>query len=189
MTSQSNLAAEKPTRVISEERHELAKEGEFGTTVLTNNEEGTLETKTITICDSCFRKLDIDKEEFSVCKKCKHKLCNRCSIEFQGEIICKDDLQEIRPMSREQFKVFLMVTKGIEKSKTIWQATGIPRKKVIEVFRSLVDAEYLDKHGFFGYCETSLGLETFYAYKQRYRGDTEIVLLDVEAGEFAGQPS
>ena len=171
-------------RVIDEERIEIAEEGEFENTTITQtgSDGRTVETKRIPICDHCLRKLGGD---FSLCYKCRKKLCDKCKVDFRNnKTICPQDLRSIHPWTRQTFKVALLVANSIDNAGIIHKITKIPKNEVMEKLRFLIEGGYMDRHNFFGYCISESGLEAIHAWSQLFRGATDMIQLDEEIKGF-----
>ena len=173
-------------KIIDEERIEIADEGELESTKISQSEHDgrNVETRRITMCDYCLKKLG---DDFSLCFKCRKKLCKRCSIDFRNRIICPQDLRSIYPLSRESFKVLLLIANSIDNDGVIHKITRIPKKEVMEKLRFLEEAGYVDRHGFWGYCISETGLEAIHAYAQIFGGAGDMVQLDEEIKRFVLQ--
>jgi len=173
-------------KIIDEERIEIAGEGELESTTTSRNEKDgySVETKRVPICDYCLKKLG---DDFSLCFKCRKKLCERCSVDFRNKIICPQDLRSIFPLSRESFKILLLIANSIENVGAINKITKIQKKEVREKLRFLLEAEYVDRHHFWGFCVTESGLEAIHAYSQVFGGAGDMIQLDEEIKRFVLQ--
>lgn len=174
-------------KVIDEERIEIAEEGELeSNSIAQSDSDGkTIERKRIMVCDYCLRKL----ESFSLCFKCRKKLCEKCSVSFRNKIICPQDLRGIFPLSRESFKVLLLIANSIEDVGSIHKITKIPKKEVKEKIRFLLEAGFVDRHHFWGCCVSDTGLEAIHAYSQVFGGMGDMAQLDEEIKRFVLQKS
>jgi hypothetical protein len=172
-------------KVIDEERIEIAEEGELeSNSIAQSDSDGkTVERKRIMVCDYCLRKL----ESFSLCFKCRKKLCEKCSINFRNKIICPQDLRGIFPLSRESFKVLLLVANSIENVSAINKIAKIQKKEVREKLRFLLEAGFVDRHHFWGFCISESGLEALHAYSQVFGGTGDMVQLDEEMKRYVLQ--
>jgi len=169
--------------IITEERTELAEEGELDSERVSRVNDSVVTTKRITMCDYCFGKID----DLSMCKKCGKKLCNNCSIDFRNEIICLQDLREIHPISRQVFKVILMIGNGITGEHDMNKVSGIPRDDMKGIIDFLKESGYVTTSFLGGKRLTDLGTEAFYAHSQVLGGKDDMKDLDGRIEEYVSK--
>ena len=169
--------------IITEERTELAEEGDLDSEQVSRVNDSVVTTKRITMCDYCFGKID----ELSMCKKCGKKLCNNCSIDFRNEIICLQDLREIHPISRQVFKVILMIGNGITSEHNMNEVSGIPRDEMRGIVDFLKESGYITTSFLGGKRLTDLGTEAFYAHSQVLGGKDDMKDLDGRIEEYVSK--
>jgi hypothetical protein len=170
-------------QVMSEDRTEIAKEGELESETMTKVNESMVTTKRIAMCDYCFGKID----QLSICKKCGKKLCENCSIDFRNENICLQDLREIHPISRQSFKIILMIANGITGEHDMSRVSGVPTDELKGIIDVLRDSGYLATSFFGGKRLTDTGMEAFYAHSQVLGGKDDMKDLDIRIEEYVSQ--
>ena len=176
-------------KILDEERIEIAEECKFESTQTIERDSSSIEIKKIPVCDYCGKKLG---DDFSICKiqRCKRKLCSKCSIQdFRNQTICPFDLRTIHPWSRPTFKIALLVANCIDNEGVIHKITRIPKKEVKEKLIFLQEYGYVDRHNFWGYCISEIGLEAIHAWSQLFGGTSDMIQLDEEVKQFVLQHS
>lgn len=169
--------------IITEERTEVAGEGELDSERVSRVNDSVVTTKRITMCDYCFGKID----QLSLCKKCGKKLCENCAIDFRNEIICLQDLRETHPISRQVFKVILMIANGITGERDMNEVSGIPMDEMKGIVDFLRDSGYVTTSFLGGKRLTDLGTEAFYAHSQVLGGKDDMKDLDGRIEEYVSQ--
>lgn len=122
-------------------------------TVLTSKRYVTTATGTIlretrvAFCDRCGYRLDSDKVTI-ICCICRRKLCDspRCAIYYRGRHYCENDLQQILPLNRLQFKIIHGLSNNLELDKI----KELARSKDGEfhlAINALRHHNYIDKKG------------------------------------------
>lgn len=170
-------------QVMSEDRTEIAKEGDLESETMTKVNDSMVTTKRIAMCDYCFGKID----QMSMCKKCGKKLCENCSIDFRNENICLQDLREIHQISRQAFKVILMVANGITGERDMCKVSGIPTDEVKGIVDMLRDSGYLSTSFLGGKRLTDTGMEAFYAHSQVLGGKDDMKDLDIRIKDYVSK--
>lgn len=92
------------------------------------------------ICEIC------GKENLESHKKCdKHQflLCNKCTIIVDKKILCPEEIREMIPISRDQFKILLVIINEIKNKKDIENITKISSEKISKLIQILLDNEFL----------------------------------------------
>jgi hypothetical protein len=170
---------EENSHVISEERIEVAGEGELGGEVEEEKNDGTITRKLVPVCDYCGKQMDV-KQRFSICRKCSKKLCVRCAIEFRNQVICKKELDAAFGISRDDFKVLLMVGNGISGEGDMHTISGIPRGGLKHIVDGLKKRDYIEISWLGRKAMTASGREAFGCYSQILGGTADMRLLDRE---------
>lgn len=162
------------SHIISEERTEVAAEGELENEITETRNNTAIMRHRIPICDYCGRQID----SFSKCQRCGKKLCVKCSLDFRNQVICKQDLQKIFPLSRDAFKVLLVIGNGITNDGHIHKLTGIPKKNLHDMLQYLKGAGYADSSIFGGKMLTEMGREALGCYCQILGDSVDMKSLD-----------
>jgi len=176
-----SLLRQDDKHVIMEERTEVEKEGSLGSNETAQESETIVRTNRVPVCDHCGRKLE---QQFSVCQKDRKKLCKKCSIAFRGKIICPTDLQSVLPLSRESFKVLVVLANNIDNIGYIEALTHVQKNTIRETMRYLNEAGYIEKSGLFRVRVSELGFEAISAFGQLYSEDADMKELDRGVMEF-----
>lgn len=168
--------------VTREERIEVADEGELESTEIVMRDNARTETRRVTLCDQCTKKLG--NEKFAICHHCRKKLCDECSVELRNRTICPQRLMEIYPLSRPAYKILVLVANGIDDVNHIHDISHIPKPEVKAMLGIMTDCGYIEKSGFFHRRITDTGLEAFSGYSQIYGNSVDMRQLDTEMREF-----
>lgn len=177
---------ENNSQVVSEDRIEVEEKGRLGSEVVENRNDSVITTKRVPVCDFCGKEI----KSFSICQKCEKKLCDKCSIEFRNQIICKQELQSIFPLSRQAFKVLLLVANNISDENNMNRLSGIPKKDLKEILGYLKGAGYMEFSAFFTRKSlTEMGKEALSSYGQILGGIGDMAQLDKEIARYMlGKP-
>lgn len=167
------------SHVISEERTEVADEGELGGEVMEERNDATITRKMVPVCDYCGKQMD-EKQQFSICRKCEKKLCSKCSIEFRNQVVCKKDLDAAFGISREDFKTLLMVGNGISSDGDMHAVSGISKAELKRIIERLKGRDYIEVSWLGHKAMTASGREAFGCYSQILGGTADMRLLDRE---------
>jgi hypothetical protein len=168
-------------RIILEDRKEEANEGELDNKVYYSTPDGGIikTTKVRMFCDWCGRRND----NFDMCVVCGKKICNECSIHFEGKILCPECLGTLHPLSKEEFKVLKSLASEIKDLDTIATLARIKIDKVRKCVRSLIEKGLIQKEGFFPFYEINLldqGVEVLNAYEQVFQRYEDVAIFEKE---------
>ncbi len=167
-------------KVILEERKIPSDLGEFeGKTYFQTVNGGIVKEIRVGICDLCGRK----DENFNICVQCERKLCKNCSILFQNQILCKECLNNVLPLSKQEFKVILAITYGVKNIDELMRLTRIKHDEIKACIRSLTEKELIKNSSFLFFLDLEIldkGLEALSAYKQVYGKDEDVISLESE---------
>ncbi|MDE1764937.1 MAG: hypothetical protein KGI27_01550 [Thaumarchaeota archaeon] len=166
-------------KIVKEDRTEIAEEGKLESSEM-SKENGMVKVKRVPVCDHCGHQLSA----FSICKRCSKKLDEKCSIEFRKQVICPDCLRGIYPLSRQGFKIMLIVANSITNQGDITRISGIPKNDVKEIVQFLIGSGYLESHMIRGHRLSERGREALFAYSQLWGGTGDMQHLDGEIKRF-----
>lgn len=170
---------EDDSHVISEERTEVADEGELGGEVMEERDDATITRKKVPVCDYCGKQMD-EKQQFSICRKCDKKLCPRCAIEFRNQVVCKKELDSAFGISSEDFEVVLMVINGISNEGDMHAISGISKGDLKHIIDGLKKRDYIECSWLGHKTVTASGREALGCYSQILGGTAHMRLLDRE---------
>ena len=167
-------------KLILEERKLPAGLGEFaGKRYSRTADGGVVKEIRIGVCDICGRR----SEEFNICVKCGRKLCELCSISFRNEIVCRDCLAALLPLTKQEYKILFAISKGINSPEDLAEFTKIKRNEVKVCIKSLAEKELIENSTFLFFSELKIldkGLEALAVYKQVYGKDEDVIQLEYE---------
>jgi len=177
---ESRLARLEAGKVILEERKIPADVGELeGKTYYQTANGGIQKEIRVGVCDICGRSAD----SFNICVLCGRKLCENCSIVYRNQIYCRDCLHELLPLSKEEYKVLLAISKGIRALDELAEITKTKRAEVKACIKSLTERELIKNSSFLFFSDLKIlgkGLEALATYRQVYGRDEDIVQLESE---------
>jgi hypothetical protein len=101
----------------------------------------------IAFCDWCGSRLDNNRVTI-ICCICGRKLCNSpsCATSYEGRHYCEDDLQQILPLEKLQFKVIHGLVYGLSLDK-IKELTHCQREEFDPALEELLNRKYIEKKG------------------------------------------
>lgn len=169
-------------KIIKEDRIEIAEEGRLESSEI-SKENGMVKIKRVPVCDHCGHQLTT----FSICKRCNHKLDEKCSIEFRKRVFCPDCLQVTNPITRPAFKVLLCYANSIVGNSDVHEMTGISKREVKDIVQFLLGVGYLESSVFHGNSMSEKGREVLSAYSQLWGGTGDMQQLDEEIKRFVLQ--
>lgn len=128
-------------------------------------------------CDNCGKK---DLVNYKKCDKHEFILCDKCSISNDNKILCPEDVREQLPISRDQFKILIVVVNNIVNEDTISEITKIPVQKVSKLIKILSDLEILNHSQATGLVLSVIGFLAIKLYSQFFGEENEMKELDEE---------
>jgi hypothetical protein len=180
---ESRLTQLESGRIILEEREIPSAKGEIkGKTYLQTPDGGVIKEVRIGICDACGRR----GEEFNICVSCGHKLCEGCSVSYRRKIYCRDCLSELLPLTKEEYKILLGISKGITTISELNKLTKIRKAEVRAYIESLTEKEFIEKASFLFFSNMKVlekGLEALTVYRQVYGRDEDVIQFESEVVE------
>jgi len=171
---------QKQTHVVLEETSTIAKEKEWGgKSYIQQTNGGVVKHVRIPVCDICGR----ISEKFSSCTQCRKKLCPDCSIVYLTKIFCIECLQELLPLTKQEYKILIAIFHGINDNGSISKVTKIDREEVNLHKRSLKEKGFITVKGFLFFTQTQIsekGIEALYVYDRIYGKDEDVIFLESE---------
>jgi len=170
--------------VMLEETSTIAEEKEWGgKSYLQQTDGGIIKHVRIPVCDICGRSSD----KFSSCSQCKKKLCPDCSIIYLSRVFCIECLQELIPLTKQEYKILMVIFYGIRDNNSISSITKIDQDEVSLYKRNLKEKGFITIKGFLLFTETQLlekGIEALYVYDKVYGKDDDVAVLESELRRF-----
>jgi hypothetical protein len=167
-------------KIVLDEQKVFAKEGELeGKTYASTIDGGLIKQTRIPVCDFCGAK----SEEFDACISCGKKLCNNCKILFENRIYCIDCLEEILPLTKQEYKVLVAIANKLRSLDEIAIVTKIKKDLIRECKKNLEKNGLISSKGFLFFKETDVldkGLEAIAAYRQVYGSEEDVALFEEE---------
>jgi hypothetical protein len=171
-------------QVMLEETSTIAKEKEWGgKSYLQQTDGGIIKHIRIPVCDICGRISD----QFSSCSQCKKKLCPDCSIIYLSRVFCVECLQELIPLTKQEYKILMAIFYGIRDNNSISNITKIDQDEVSLYKRNLKEKGFITIKGFLFFTETQLlekGIEALSVYDKVYGKDDDVSVLESELRRF-----
>lgn len=169
------------TRVMMEETTTIADEGEWGGKSYFQQaaDGGIIKQIRIPVCDICGRR----SENFNSCTQCRKKICPDCSIMYLNRIFCLDCLQELLPLTKQEYKVLMMISCGINDSHLISSVTRIKREEVGACKQRLKVKGFIKVSGFLFFTETEVlekGIEALNVYSRVYGKEEDVLKFESE---------
>jgi hypothetical protein len=170
--------------VMLEETSTIAEEKEWGgKSYFQQTDGGIIKHVRIPVCDICGRSSD----QFSSCSQCKKKLCSDCSIIYLNRVFCIECLQELVPLTKQEYKILMAIFYGIRDNNSISNITKIDQGEVSLYKRNLKEKGFITIKGFLLFTETQLlekGIEALYVYDKVYGKDDDVAVLESELRRF-----
>jgi hypothetical protein len=140
----------------------------------------------VAFCDRCGRRLEEGKATI-LCCVCSRKLCDSlsqsCAIEYRGRHYCEDDLQQLLPLDRLQWKII----HGLMNELRVDEIKDLSRSKDDEFHSALNELRvqgYLEKKGlslFSRYEVLDQGILAWKTYQKSFNdGDIEYFVSEAE---------
>ncbi len=176
------------THVIMEEISTIANEKEWGgkSYLRQPTDGGIIKHIRIPVCDICGRSSD----QFSSCTQCKKKLCPDCSIIYLNRVFCIDCLQELIPLTKQEYKILRAISYGVHDTNSISSVTRINQEEVCLYKRSLKERGFITIRGFLLFTETQLsekGVEALSVYDKVYGKEEDVAVFDSELRRFLSE--
>ena len=131
----------------------------------------------VCFCDSCGFRLDQEKPVI-ICQVCRRKLCSSpsCAILYSGRHYCPQDLQQILPLKRLQFKIIHGLINELSLG-SIKDLTHSKREEFTVVVDELKLRGYVERKGFslFSYYQLlELGILAWRTYYRSFSADDDV---------------
>ncbi|MBS3913042.1 MAG: hypothetical protein KG003_00940, partial [Bacteroidetes bacterium] len=164
-------------KAIIEEEQKVAGIGNLGGKI-TANQNGTIrKTSFVLVCDGCGYPLQTLP---AICPVDKRKVCIDCMVSIDQQDMCKGCLMRTRPLSKQSFKVLLLMSFRIDDRGIIRELTRMIRDDIQDSFGSLVESGYITRHGLSGFEITERGINIIVSYKNIYGKDEDVINLEKE---------
>lgn len=121
-----------------------------------------------------------------ICMIDRKKMCPDCAISFNQQKICAGCLQTRHPISKQGYKILVVVANRIDRTGEIHEITKIPKKNIDSSMHLLRNSGYIARKGLTGHKVTDSGMNMIAAYRQVYGSDGDISTLDREMRKYIG---
>jgi hypothetical protein len=170
-----------------EERYLPEHQRLLGSKTTSMNPDGSIikELK-IPYCDYC-KKLLGDK--IALCSTCQKKLCPLCSITYNSKTYCRECVQEIISVSKQQFLVLFGVASEL-RPKSIRKISFMNQDKLRECISALLSRKLIEICGvafFAHYTATDEGLALIQTCEQVYQQEKDVQNFMAKVQEFLGE--
>lgn len=176
-------------KIVLDEQKVIAKEGELeGKTYASTADGGLIKQTRIPVCDFC----GVKSEDFNTCTSCHRKLCHNCGTLFQNKIYCADCLNEILPLTKQEYKSLTAIANDLKGIDKIALATKIKKDLIVECKKNLEKKGLVRSKGFLFFKEIEVsdeGLEAIAAYRQVYGNEEDVTLFEEELRRLLSEKS
>jgi hypothetical protein len=176
-------------RVVLDEKKVLARERELeGKTYFQSENGGIVKEVRVPVCDLCGRK----SESFNACVGCGKKLCNSCGILFENKIYCADCLNEILPLTKQEYKVLVAIVNDLKSLDGIAVAAKIKKDLIMECEKNLEKKGLIRSKGFVFFKEIEVsdkGLEAIATYRQLFGTQEDVAIFEKELRRLLSEKS
>ena len=165
---------EEDRRSVLEEHAIPERHGMLGGRSLEATPEGKIHrTSFLLACDYCGR---FPLNEFVICRSCRGKLCDDCSINLDGRSYCRGCLLELLPLSRNSYKVLMCLESGIESPSKISDLTRLEKDEVKSALALLTELKLLETKGLLVFLERKVtpgGVRALSLFRKVYGEDED----------------
>jgi len=178
-------------KVILDEKKVISEPKEIGGKVCFSLSNGGVKKRLyIPVCDLCGAKLD--EENFFICRGCGKKLCQNCAFNYNNAYFCSNCLQNVLPLTKQDYKVLVSIANGIDNFRKISEITKLRKEDVRNSIKTLIDSGMVEKEGisiFSKLCITDKGFEAIGIYRKVYGKDDDIIQFGNELRRFLNEKS
>ena len=175
---EARLSRLESQRLVLEERRVASREGELeGKTYLSLPDGGLIKETRVPFCDVCGKQT----EKFNLCKGCGRKLCSSCSMLYKNRVYCPDCLNELLPLTKEEYKVLASLANGLKDLKKIAEISSIRIEEVRACLKSMLDKSLIEEEGFLFFTDFTVldkGLEALATYRQVYGNEEDVTSFE-----------